>query len=147
MRIVDIDERAVPISRYEDPSIPAGGLTTSIVAVTTDAVRAGRPVIGYGFSSVGRFAQSGLIRERLEVRHRNSCGSVASPCASAAEFESARGAEEVGEPAPSGKPSAPGAEQQDGGREHPESALSAVTAEYPSYSPPPQRSSPPPPSR
>ncbi len=68
MRVVDIRERSVDISRYIDPAIPSGGLTTSIVAVTTDVVRNGRPVVGYGFSSIGRFAQSGLIRERFAPR-------------------------------------------------------------------------------
>ena len=29
MRIVDIRELSVPISRYADPSVPSGGLTTS----------------------------------------------------------------------------------------------------------------------
>ena len=68
MRVVDVRERSVDISRYRDPTIPSGGLTTSIVALTTDVVRNGRPVVGYGFSSMGRFAQSGLIRERFAPR-------------------------------------------------------------------------------
>lgn len=68
MRIVDIRERSIAISRYADPAIPSGGLTTSIVAVVTDVVRDGRPVVGYGFGSIGRFAQSGLIRERFAPR-------------------------------------------------------------------------------
>lgn len=68
MRVVDIRERSVDLSRYRDPSIPSGGLTTSIVALTTDVVRNGRPVVGYGFSSMGRFAQGGLIRERFAPR-------------------------------------------------------------------------------
>src|SRR5260370_27262670 len=68
MRIVGIAEKSVDISRYRDPTIPSGGLTTSIVALTTDVVREGKPVIGYGFSSMGRFAQSGLIRERFAPR-------------------------------------------------------------------------------
>ena len=68
MRIVDIRERSVAISRYRDATIPSGGLTTSIVAVVTDVVRAGRPVVGWGFGSVGRFAQGGLIRERFAPR-------------------------------------------------------------------------------
>jgi L-alanine-DL-glutamate epimerase-like enolase superfamily enzyme len=68
MRFVDVRERAVPISRYDDPAIPSGGLDTSIVALTTDVVCNGRPVVGYGFSSIGRFAQSGLIRERFAPR-------------------------------------------------------------------------------
>ena len=68
MRIVDIREKSVDISRYSDPAIPSGGLTTSIVALTTDVTRNGRPVVGYGFSSIGRFAQGGLIRERFAPR-------------------------------------------------------------------------------
>ena len=68
MRIAEIRERAVPISRYADPAVPSGGLTTSIVAVVTDVMRGGKPVVGYGFSSIGRFAQSGLIRERFAPR-------------------------------------------------------------------------------
>src|SRR5712671_2510818 len=68
MRIVDVRERSVAISRYRDATIPSGGLTTSIVAVVTDVMRAGRPVVGWGFASVGRFAQGGLIRERFAPR-------------------------------------------------------------------------------
>ncbi len=68
MRIVDLRERSVPISRFQDSSLPSGGLTTSAVALITDVVRDGRPVVGYGFASMGRFAQSGLIRERFAPR-------------------------------------------------------------------------------
>jgi D(-)-tartrate dehydratase len=68
MRIVDIRERTVPISRYADPSLPSGGLDTSMVAVITDATRDGKAVVGYGFASIGRFAQGGLIRERFAPR-------------------------------------------------------------------------------
>ena len=68
MRIVAIAERTIPVSRYADPALPSGGLTTSLVAVTTDVRRSGRPVVGYGYASVGRFAQGGLIRERFAPR-------------------------------------------------------------------------------
>ena len=64
MRAVEVRERSVDLSRYSDPSIPSGGLTTSIVALVTDVERNGRPVVGYGFAFMGRFAQGGLIRER-----------------------------------------------------------------------------------
>jgi len=77
MRIVDIRERSIAISRYRDPAIPAGGLTTSIVALTTDVMRDGRPVIGYGFSSIGRFAQGGLIRERFAPRLLDAGAAIA----------------------------------------------------------------------
>jgi L-alanine-DL-glutamate epimerase-like enolase superfamily enzyme len=68
MRIIDIRERTVAISRYANSSIPSGGLTTSIVAIVTDAVHRGKPVVGLGFSSIGRFGQAGLIRERFAPR-------------------------------------------------------------------------------
>ncbi len=68
MRIVAIRERTLPISRYADPRLPTGDLNTSAVAIVTDVVRDGKPVIGFGFSSIGRFAQPGLIRERFAPR-------------------------------------------------------------------------------
>jgi L-alanine-DL-glutamate epimerase-like enolase superfamily enzyme len=68
MRVTGIRERPIGISRYRDPHIPSGGLTTSLVAVVTDVVRAGQPVTGYGFASVGRYAQSGLIKDRFAPR-------------------------------------------------------------------------------
>jgi D(-)-tartrate dehydratase len=68
MRIVDVRELSVPISRHADPSMPSGGLTTSMVAVITDVTRNGKPIVGYGFASIGRFAQGGLIRERFAPR-------------------------------------------------------------------------------
>jgi L-alanine-DL-glutamate epimerase-like enolase superfamily enzyme len=68
-RIVEVRERTVPISRYSDRVPGRGGnLDTSVVAVVTDALREGRPVVGYGFSSIGRFGQGGLIRERFAPR-------------------------------------------------------------------------------
>ncbi len=56
------------ISRYADAAVASGGLTTSIVALRTDVVRDGKTVVGYGFGSIGRFAQGGLIRERFAPR-------------------------------------------------------------------------------
>lgn len=68
MRITEIKERAVPISRHGPHIKSANELDTSMVAVVTDAVIDGAPVVGYGFGSIGRFAQSGLIRERFGKR-------------------------------------------------------------------------------
>ncbi len=74
-RIVDIREKTFPVSRYADqvsryadPATAPGELTTSAVAIVTDVVRDGAPVVGFGFSSFGRFGQSGLIRERFAPR-------------------------------------------------------------------------------
>lgn len=68
MKITAVLDRRVPISRYADPALPPGGLDTTAVAVMTDRVQGGAPVIGYGFASIGRFAQGGLIRERFAPR-------------------------------------------------------------------------------
>jgi L-alanine-DL-glutamate epimerase-like enolase superfamily enzyme len=68
MRIVEIREQTIPISRYGDPQVPSDGLNTTVVAIITDVHRNGAPVVGFGFSSIGRFGQSGLIRERFAPR-------------------------------------------------------------------------------
>src|SRR5262249_17944218 len=41
---------------------------TSIVAVVTDVVRAGRPVVGFAFNSTGRYACGAQMRERFIPR-------------------------------------------------------------------------------
>ena len=43
-------------------------MTLSLVAVVTDVIRNGKPVIGYGFNSNGRYGQGALIRERFSPR-------------------------------------------------------------------------------
>ncbi|GGY16480.1 enolase C-terminal domain-like protein [Paludibacterium paludis] len=68
MRITDIRELTIPLSRYADPALPGSGLTTSMVAVATDLRHGDRPVVGYGFASIGRYGQGGLIRERFAPR-------------------------------------------------------------------------------
>ncbi len=45
-----------------------GSHTVSLVALVTDAIRNGKPVVGVAFDSIGRFAQSGILRERLIPR-------------------------------------------------------------------------------
>ena len=69
MRITDIREITQPIaSPIRNAYIDFTKMTTSLVAVVTDVVRDGRPVIGYGFNSNGRYGQGGLIRERFRNR-------------------------------------------------------------------------------
>ena len=69
MRIVDIRERAWPIrSEIRNAYIDFSQMTVSVVAVVTDVIRDGRPVVGYGFNSNGRYAQSALLRERFIPR-------------------------------------------------------------------------------
>lgn len=69
MRIVDVREVTKPIgSPIRNAYIDFTKMTTSLVAVVTDVVRDGRPVVGYGFNSNGRYGQGGLIRERFRGR-------------------------------------------------------------------------------
>ncbi len=69
VRIVDIREITKPISSpIRNAYIDFTKMTTSLVAVVTDAVRDGRRVVGYGFNSNGRYGQGGLIRERFAPR-------------------------------------------------------------------------------
>jgi hypothetical protein len=42
-------------------------MTLSIVAVVTDVIRNGTPVIGYGFNSNGRYGQGTLMRGHYPV--------------------------------------------------------------------------------
>jgi L-alanine-DL-glutamate epimerase-like enolase superfamily enzyme len=69
MKIVDIRESTRPIrSDIRNAYIDFSKMTLSLVAVVTDVVRDGRPVVGYGFNSNGRYGQGGLIRERFAPR-------------------------------------------------------------------------------
>jgi L-alanine-DL-glutamate epimerase-like enolase superfamily enzyme len=69
MRITDIRERTVSIATpMANAYIDFSAMTISLVAVVTDVVRDGRPVIGYGFNSNGRYGQGALIRERFAPR-------------------------------------------------------------------------------
>ena len=69
LRIVAVHERTTPIaSTIRNAYIDFSRMTTSLVAVETDVLRNGSPVIGYGFNSNGRYGQGGLIRERFAPR-------------------------------------------------------------------------------
>ena len=69
VRIVEVREITKPISSpIRNAYIDFSKMTTSLVAVVTDAVRDGKRVVGYGFNSNGRYGQGGLIRERFANR-------------------------------------------------------------------------------
>ena len=69
MRIVEIRETAASIaSPMANAFIDFSKMTCSVVAVITDVVRDGRPVVGYGFNSNGRYAQGPLMRDRFIPR-------------------------------------------------------------------------------
>lgn len=69
MRITDIREKTVSIaSPMANAYIDFSKMTCSVVAVVTDVVRDGKPVIGYGFNSNGRYGQGALMRDRFIAR-------------------------------------------------------------------------------
>src|ERR1700674_5156474 len=69
MKITRIREATAPIaSEIRNAFISFSTMTISLVAVETDVVRDGHAVIGYGFSSNGRYSQGGILRERFIPR-------------------------------------------------------------------------------
>jgi len=69
MKIVEIREITKPIrSNIRNAYIDFSRMTLSLVAVVTDVVQDGRPVVGYGFNSNGRYGQGALMRERFIPR-------------------------------------------------------------------------------
>ena len=69
MRIVDIRETVVPIkSEIRNAYIDFSQMTVSVLALVTDVVRDGKRVTGFGFNSNGRYAPSGLLRDRFIPR-------------------------------------------------------------------------------
>jgi D(-)-tartrate dehydratase len=73
MRIVEIRDAVVPISAsIRNAYIDFSAMTASVVAIVTDERRDGRPVIGFGFNSNGRYAPQGLLRDRFIPRLREA---------------------------------------------------------------------------
>ena len=69
MKITAIHETVAPISSdIRNAYIDFSKMTASVVAVVTDVKRKGKRIVGYGFNSNGRYAQSGLLRERFIPR-------------------------------------------------------------------------------
>jgi L-alanine-DL-glutamate epimerase-like enolase superfamily enzyme len=69
MKIIEVREVTRPIaSPIRNAYIDFSKMTLSLVAVVTDVIRLGRPVVGYGFNSNGRYGQGSLIRERFRPR-------------------------------------------------------------------------------
>lgn len=71
MRITEIRDAVVPISSpIRNAYVDFSKMTASVVAVVSDVVRNGKPLVGYGFNSNGRYAASGLLNERFMPRLR-----------------------------------------------------------------------------
>ena len=73
MRITGIADIVVPISSsIRNAYIDFSQMTASVVAIFTDVVRDGKPVVGFGFNSNGRYAPQGLLRERFIPRLKDA---------------------------------------------------------------------------
>ena len=73
MRIVAIRDIVSPIrSNIANAYIDFSQMTASVVAVVTDVKVDGKPVVGFGFNSNGRYAQHGLLEERFIPRLKNA---------------------------------------------------------------------------
>lgn len=73
MQITEIRDIVVPIrSSISNAFISFSEMTVSAVAIHTDVVRDGKPVIGFGFHSNGRYAQQGILRDRIIPRLMNA---------------------------------------------------------------------------
>ena len=69
MRIVDIRETAIALnSSLRNAVFDFSEMTTSVVAVVTDVIRDGRPVVGFAFNSTGRYACGAQMRARFIPR-------------------------------------------------------------------------------
>jgi len=69
MRITKIDVKTVPISSpIRNAYIDFSKMTASALAITTDVIKDGKPVVGYGFNSNGRYAPTCLLNERFIPR-------------------------------------------------------------------------------
>jgi len=69
VRIIDVRETVVPIkSEVRNAYIDFSQMTVSVIALITDVIRRGKPVVGFGFNSNGRYAPSGLLRDRFIPR-------------------------------------------------------------------------------
>jgi D(-)-tartrate dehydratase len=69
MRITQVRELTVPLSgEVANAVVDFSAHTVSLVALVSDVMRGGRPVTGIAFNSIGRFAQGGIVRERMAPR-------------------------------------------------------------------------------
>jgi L-alanine-DL-glutamate epimerase-like enolase superfamily enzyme len=69
VRILEVRNAVVPISSaIANAYIDFSKMTASVVALVSDVVCDGKPLVGYGFNSNGRYACQGLLNERFIPR-------------------------------------------------------------------------------
>src|SRR3954447_8441986 len=73
MKITAVHEGVIPISSsIRNAWIDFSAMDCSIVAVVSDVVRDGEPVVGYGFNSNGRYSAGEILRRRILPRLLNA---------------------------------------------------------------------------
>ena len=71
MKITHIHELSVAIEgNIANSLVSFAEHDVSLVGLVSDVIRNGRPVVGYAFNSIGRFAQGGILRDRMIPRLR-----------------------------------------------------------------------------
>jgi D(-)-tartrate dehydratase len=69
MRIKGIIERTIPLkSNLSNSQRSLKEMKTTIIAVISDVIRERKPLIGFGFSSIGRASYGAQVRERIAPR-------------------------------------------------------------------------------
>ncbi len=69
MKMKKINQKTVPISsKIKNAYIDFSTMTISVVAVHADIMIEGKPVIGFGFNSNGRYSQEGILKDRIMPR-------------------------------------------------------------------------------
>ncbi|GAA3726285.1 enolase C-terminal domain-like protein [Streptomyces tremellae] len=69
MKITAVHEGTVPISSsIRNAWIDFSAMDCSVVAVVSDVVRDGKPLVGYGFNSNGRYSAGEILRRRVLPR-------------------------------------------------------------------------------
>lgn len=69
MNIVSIKYGSESIrSEIRNAVVDFSEMTAGIVAIESDVIRNGKPLVGYGFTSNGRYAATGIVKDRLVPR-------------------------------------------------------------------------------
>jgi L-alanine-DL-glutamate epimerase-like enolase superfamily enzyme len=69
MKIKEIRQLSIALEgQVSNAMVSFAGHDVSLIAVVSDVIRQGKPVIGFGFNSIGRFAQGGILEHRVLPR-------------------------------------------------------------------------------
>jgi len=66
VHVKEVRKKLFPIASYiKNVYIDFSKMAISVISISTDVIRDGGPVIGYGFNSNGRYTQSRLLCDRF----------------------------------------------------------------------------------